>query len=57
MKNSFLFAPIALFSLATLFSSCGVIEEIFKAGMGIGIFMILSVLVVVVFIIMQIRKK
>lgn len=52
-----LVAPLLLLMLALMVSSCTAIAEIFKAGMGFGIFFALAVLVVIVFIIMRFRKK
>jgi len=58
MNNySRLIAPLLLSLLALIVSSCSVITGIFKAGMGFGIFFVLAVLVVIVFIIMRFRKK
>jgi membrane protein YdbS with pleckstrin-like domain len=56
-KNSARIAVFALLVLPILLSSCSVIEGIFKAGMGVGIFAVLAVAVVVVFIISRFRKK
>ena len=50
-------APILLALLSLMVSSCTAIAEIFKAGMGFGIFAVLAVLVVIVFIFMRLRKK
>jgi hypothetical protein len=47
---------LLLFFIATL-SSCGVVEGIFKAGMGVGIFFVLAILVIVVWAISKARKK
>jgi len=52
-----LVAPFLLLLLSLMVSSCTAIAEIFKAGMGFGIFAVLAVLVVIVFIIMRFRKK
>jgi len=52
------FIALLLLSLVSLgLSSCSVIAEIFKAGMGFGIFAVLAVIVVIVFIFMRFRKK
>lgn len=50
-------APLLLSLLLLTISSCSVIAEIFKAGMGFGIFAVLAVIVVIVFIFMRFRKK
>ena len=52
-----LIAPLLLSVLSMVVSSCSVITGIFEAGMGFGIFSVLAVLVVIVFIIMRLRKK
>jgi len=52
-----LIAPLLLSLLSLIVSSCTAIAEIFKAGMGLGIFLVLAVLVVIVFIIMRLRKQ
>ncbi len=56
-SSSFLTAVFALLFLMVMVSSCSVIEGIFKAGMGVGIFAVLALLVVVVFIVSRFRKK
>jgi len=47
---------VAPLLLSLMVSSCTAIAEIFKAGMGFSIFLVLAVLVVIVFIIMRLRK-
>ena len=54
---SVLIAAILLSMLSLMVSSCSAIAEIFKAGMGFGIFLVLAVLVIIVFIFMRLRKK
>ena len=44
------------FLILTTFSSCEVIGDIFKAGMGVGIFIVIAIIAVVVFIISRFRK-
>lgn len=43
--------------ILTLFSSCEVIGGIFKAGMGVGIFIVIAVIVLIVFIISKLTGK
>jgi len=38
------------------FTSCEVIEGIFKVGMGVGVFIVIAILAVIVFIISRFRK-
>ncbi len=47
--------PLVLISF--FFTSCSVVEGIFKAGMGVGIFIVIAVIAVIVWIISQITKK
>ncbi|WP_348033095.1 hypothetical protein [Flavobacterium sp.] len=49
-------ATVLIFIL-TLFTSCEVVEGIFKAGMGVGIFIVLAVVGVIIWIISRIGKK
>jgi hypothetical protein len=54
MKNYKISIP---FIFLTLFlSACQVVGGIFKAGMGVGIFIVLAVIAVIVFIVMRARK-
>ncbi|MGK4567873.1 hypothetical protein [Flavobacterium sp. 3HN19-14] len=46
----------AFFLIATLFSSCEVIGDIFKAGMGVGIFIVIAIIAVIIFIISRFKK-
>ena len=48
-----------LFILSILFSlsGCSVVEGIFKVGMGAGIFVVIAIIVIVVFIITRFTKK
>lgn len=57
MKKLQLFtAPVLLLLLTTL-SSCEAIKGIFKAGMGFGIFLVLAVIGIIVFIAMKAGGK
>ena len=42
---------LMLFVVLISFSSCSVIEGIFKAGMGVGIFIVVAIIAVIIFII------
>ncbi|MDR6843679.1 hypothetical protein [Flavobacterium granuli] len=48
---------ITLLLVSVLFSSCEVIEGIFKAGMGFGIFIVIAVIVLIVGIIFKLGKR
>ena len=39
------------------FTSCSIVEGIFKAGMGVGIFIVIAVIAVIVFIISKVFRK
>ncbi|MFT3796717.1 hypothetical protein [Flavobacterium sp.] len=41
----------ALLLMALTFTSCDVVEAIFKAGMGVGIFIVIAVIALIVFLI------
>ena len=43
--------------LLILVSSCSVIEGIFKAGMGVGVFIVISILAVIAFVISKFMRK
>lgn len=46
-----------LFFILTLFSSCEVVEGIFKAGMGFGIFIVVAVIALILFILSRLGGK
>ena len=41
--------------IITLFTSCEVVESIFKVGMGVGIFIVIAVIAVIIIIISKFR--
>ncbi len=51
------FAVFALLMISMLMSSCELIGGIFKAGMGVGIFIVVAIIAVVVALIMRSGKK
>ena len=55
-KLNFLTASILMFICFAL-SSCEAIAGIFKAGMGFGIFIVVAVVALVVFIAMRVGKN
>ena len=55
MKKVNLLTTMGMLSL--LLSSCSVIEGIFKAGMGFGIFLVVLVVAVIVVIALKLTKK
>lgn len=53
-----IYTKITLLSLiAIMFTSCSAIEGIFKAGMGVGIFMVIAVIAVVLYLISRFSGK
>ena len=49
---------IALFmALLTTFQSCSVIGGIFKTGMGVGIFVVVFVIAIIIFFVTRIGKN
>lgn len=44
-------------ALFFLISSCSVVEGIFKAGMGVGIFIVIAIIALVLFLIFRIGKN
>ena len=55
--KSILNKGVALAGLGLLFTSCSAIKGIFKAGMGVGIFMVVAVIAVIIFIISKLGGK
>lgn len=55
MKRFSLYTLAILLASFTL-TSCELIEGIFKAGMGVGIFIVIAILAVVIWIISRFRK-
>ena len=56
MKN-LLLRILMLFIILFSFTSCELIKGIFKAGMGIGIFITVLIVAVIVYIMTKIGKK
>ncbi len=57
MKNSIFQSSSIIILLTVLLSSCSAIEGIFKAGMGVGIFIVVAIIVLIVFVAMRFGKK
>jgi len=49
--------PVAIFLVATLFSSCSVIAGIFQAGAVVGIIAVIIVIALIIWIISLFRGK
>lgn len=56
IMNNLIFRIGTLFCILTLFTGCELVEGIFKVGMGVGIFIVIAIIAVVVFIISRFRK-
>lgn len=56
MQNKFIKLVIAFIILLTM-NSCEVIEGIFEAGMGVGIFLVIAVIAIIIYIITRFSKK
>jgi len=56
MKKAYIL-PITIVLMLTTFHSCAAIGEIFKAGMGFGIFLVIAVIVGISIFVMKTRKK
>jgi hypothetical protein len=56
MKNKrLIFFALSLLILSL--TSCEIIVDIFRAGMGVGIFLVLLVIGVIAFIVIKLRKR
>lgn len=51
------FVALALLALSTLLTGCGVIEDIFKAGMWTGMVAVIALVGAVVFLVVRLVKK
>ena len=51
MQNKILIRLSLLSLIAVTLTSCDLVEGIFKAGMGVGIFIVIAVIAVIVFVI------
>jgi len=56
-KTSRFMAAMVLVIMSLAVSSCSVIGDIFKAGMGFGIFIVVAIIVVIVIVILRLSKK
>ncbi len=55
MKSKTFINVILYVSLLTL-SGCGIVQGIFNAGMGVGIFIVVLVIALIIYLIAKIRK-
>ena len=57
MKKINLSGAFILLSLSVALSSCEAIAGIFKAGMGFGIFLVIAVVAIIVFVVVKAGRK
>lgn len=55
--KSIVLKSLSVFTLLFLFSSCSVIEGIFKVGLGVGVFIVIAVVALILFIVSRFTKK
>ncbi|WP_395053129.1 hypothetical protein [Flavobacterium sp.] len=55
--KSIVLRSLSVVTLLFLFSSCSVIEGIFKAGVGVGVFIVIAVVALILFVISRFTKK
>ncbi len=46
-----------LFYITILLSSCSIVGDIFKAGMGFGIFIVVAIIIAIIYFAARINKK
>ncbi len=51
------FITALLISILTIFSSCSVIGDIFKAGIGVGVFLVVFVVAIIIYFVLRMRKS
>jgi hypothetical protein len=57
MKSIKLFTLLSVLSLTMLMTSCELVGDIFSAGVYTGIFLVVFVIAVIVFLVMRIGRK
>ena len=57
MKNYLIPKLFALLFIMALLNSCTVVGGIFKAGMGVGIFIVVAIIALIIFLIARIGNK
>lgn len=51
------YISILLVAMSTLLSSCQLVEGIFKAGMGVGIFIVVAIIALIVFLVFRFGRS
>jgi predicted small secreted protein len=57
MKNLSMLSVFILILISSTLASCEAIADIFKAGMGFGIFIVIAVIALIAFFVMRAGKK
>lgn len=57
MKKVLIYQIVFIMSLCMLLTSCSAIEGIFKAGVGVGIFVVVAIVALVAFVAVRFSKK
>ncbi len=57
MKKVLIYQIVFIMSLCMLLTSCSAIEGIFKAGVGVGIFVVVAIVALVAFVAIRFSKK
>ncbi|WP_324228493.1 hypothetical protein [Lacibacter sp.] len=50
------YISILLISMTSMLSSCQLVEGIFKAGMGFGIFIVIAIIALIVFLVFRLGR-
>lgn len=56
MKISNYFTGFTLFFMSLMLSSCSVVEGIFKAGMGVGVFIVIAIIGIIIFLVVRLGR-
>ena len=57
MKISNYITVFTLLLMSSMISSCSVIEGIFKAGMGFGIFIVIAIIGIIIFLVVRMGRS
>jgi hypothetical protein len=51
------YISVLLISMTAMLSSCQLVEGIFKAGMGFGIFIVIAIIALIVFLVFRLGRS
>lgn len=57
MKQTTFISLFSLLLFSFMLGSCAAVEGIFKAGMGVGIFIVVFIIVIIIAVILRLGKK